>query len=373
MDAVGSAVRAGASCVILCDTNGGAFPDEIQTITKDVLQRIDVQAGIHCHDDIGCGVANTLLAVEAGCIQVQGTFLGYGERCGNANLSALIPSLQIKRGYQCIPEENLALLTKTARYIAEASNIVLNKDLPYVGSGAFAHKGGMHIDAVGKNPASFEHVSPEQVGNERHVLLSEVAGRTALLGKLKELPCGIEIQKDSPEAQRLMKTLKEMEYQGYQFESANASFEMLTLKELGKYTAYFESLYFKIIGEKLYGTEEHMSSAFVKVRVGDKEKLSAAEGDGPVHAMDRALRDALTVFYPSLAKMRLTDYRVRVMEPAQATAAKVRVLIESTDGDTVWTTIGVSSDIIEASYKALVDSIEYKLYRDSQKIKGKQV
>ncbi len=371
METLLTAKEAGAACAVLCDTNGGSFPDEIREITRRVVREIGLPVGIHCHDDIGCAVANSILAVEAGCVQVQGTFIGYGERCGNANLSALIPSLQLKKDFMCIPAENMPLLTKTARYIAEVSNIILNNDLPYVGGSAFAHKGGMHIDAVHKNPASFEHIPPALVGNERQILLSEVAGRTALLNKIRELHCNIE--KDSPEAQQLIHALKEKEYQGYQFEAAAASFEMLTIKELGRYTPYFESLYFKIIGEKFIGNDTHLSSAIVKVRVGDKEKISATEGDGPVHALDKALREALEGFYPALTKVRLTDYRVRVMEPGQATAAKVRVLIESTDGYMVWTTVGVSPDIIEASYKALVDSIEYKLFKDSQKIKEKQV
>jgi 2-isopropylmalate synthase len=317
----------------------------------------------HCHDDMGCAVANSLIAIEAGCDHLQGTFLGYGERCGNANLSALIPSLQLKRGYRCVPDSSMKKLTKTAGYIADISNIPLGSSLPYVGNNAFSHKGGMHIDGVKKNPASFEHVNPSHVGNERSTLLSEVAGRTALLDKIREIDS--DIDRDSPEARHLLDSLKEMEFEGYQFESAGASFEILTLKELGKYQPHFESLLFRIIGERLYGSPMHLSSAIVKVGVGDKEKISVAEGNGPVHAMDQALREALEGFYPSLSQMKLTDYKVRVMDPGSATAAKVRVLIESTDGSMTWTTVGVSSDIIEASYKALVDSIEYKLYKDN--------
>ena len=358
--ALRTAREAGACRLVLCDTNGGCFPDEIGTITGRMTALFPGRVGIHCHDDIGCAVAGAVAAVAAGAVQVQGTCTGFGERCGNTNLSTVIANLQLKRGYRCIPEDRISRLTRTARYVSEVSNMHLSHAMPYVGKSAFAHKGGMHVDGVKKNPAAFEHIDPEQVGNQRQILLSEVSGRAALLAKVHEFVPGL--SKHSPELEVLVEKLKELEYQGYQFEAATASFEMVVLKELGRFTPFFEVELFRIIGEQ-DSANRHMASAMVKLRVGDRFEITADEGDGPVHALDRALRKALEVFYPSLGGVRLTDYKVRVMD-SKATAALVRVLIESSDGENVWTTVGVSTDIINASMRALCDSMEYKLYRD---------
>ncbi|HNX64779.1 MAG TPA: citramalate synthase [Oscillospiraceae bacterium] len=356
-----AAEKAGADEIVLCDTNGGCFPDEIFEITKKVIESVNIPVGIHCHNDMECAVANSVSAVKAGASQVQGTFIGIGERCGNTNLSAIIPSLRLKLGYGCAAVSDLSSLTKTARYIAEVSNLVLADSKPYVGKSAFAHKGGMHVDGVRKNPKSFEHISPEDVGNQRNFLLSEVSGRTVILSKLASI--APELSKDSIETIQISDILKDMEFKGYQYEAAEASFELLVKKYLGKLKTYFDIDYFKIIGEKS-GRTQTPSSAIVKVKVGDKTEIGADEGDGPVNAIDKALRSALKVFYPQIEKIHLIDYKVRVMDSNSATAAVVRVLIESTDGKDVWTTVGASSDIINASVIALVDSIEYKLLKD---------
>lgn len=359
-----AAENAGAVCVTLCDTNGGCFPEEIGRITETVCGQLRVQVGIHCHDDMGCAVANSLLAVEAGAGMVQGTYLGFGERCGNANLSSIIPSLQIKKGYACIPDDKLEIMTKAAHYIAEVGNLTVRGSMPYVGSSAFAHKGGMHVDGVNKLSRSFEHIEPQTVGNKRDFLLSEVAGRSAIIRRIHEVDSSV--RKDSPQIAALLQTVKELEYRGYQFESADASFKILVLKTLGRFKEFFRLEDFKIIGEPLRGENTNSATAVIKIWVGDRLEVTAAEGEGPVHALDCALRKALEVFYPSIADVRLIDYKVRVVEHKRATAAQVRVLIETTDGDSVWTTVGASTDIIHASWEALVDSIEYKLMKDQK-------
>ena len=364
MKTLGAAVEGGASCLVLCDTNGGTFPDELQTIVEAVKAAFPVEVGIHCHNDAGMAVANSVLAVLAGATHVQGTYIGFGERCGNANLSTIIANLQLKRDYDCIPAEKLKDLTVTARRIAEISNIALNERDPYIGHSAFAHKGGMHIDGVTKATRSFEHVSPEAIGNERHFLMSEVSGRNTILEKIRQV--APRLDKNSPETDAIMQRLKELEHMGYQFEGAESTFELIIRKQLGKYKPFFELEHFKIIGEQP-SSGEYSSSAIIKVKVDGTSEISAAEGDGPVHALDRALRKVLTTFYPELAKVKLTDYKVRVLDTRSASAAKVRVLIESTDGESVWTTVGVSTDIIEASWIALVDSIEYMLLRELEK------
>ena len=367
MDTVRAACGAGADCVALCDTNGGSFPEEIARITRVVAQSLSCQVGIHCHNDMGCAVANTMMAVESGAVHVQGTFTGIGERCGNTCLSSLIPSLQLKKDFLCIPPDQMQRLTKTARYIAEVSNMALGDFLPYVGKNAFSHKAGMHVDGVSKMSGAFEHIKPAQVGNRRNFLLSEVSGKAAVAAELKKfLPA---ITKNSPETQRVMEKIKALEYRGYQFESAAASMELLIQRELGLFRPYFKVEHFKIIGEQIEDEQGYSSSALIKVSVGDRSEVSGAEGDGPVNALDRALRKALEVFYPCLAAMRLIDYKVRVMEPKNATAAVVRVLIESTDGESVWTTVGASKDIINASFLALTDSVEYKLFLEEERKK----
>ena len=357
-----AAVDGGADWLVLCDTNGGSFPKEIFEFTKEVAERFSVPLGIHCHNDSGLAVANSIMAVEAGVTQVQGTFLGFGERCGNANLSTLIPNLQLKKGYQCIPKDQMARLTTTARYIAEVSNIALDTRLPYVGKSAFAHKGGMHVDGVLKDPRSFEHIEPERVGNERRFLLSEVSGRSTILKKLQKIDP--ELRKDSKETQAIIDLLKELERQGYQFEAAESSFELMVRKHLGLYEPFFRLENFTVVDEQPLQDDAVSSSAIIKVDVDGKKEITAAQSDGPVHTLDRALRKALEVFYPELKEMHLTDFKVRVLDPERATGAKVRVLIETTDGKESWTTVGVSTDIIQASCLALVDSIEYKLLKD---------
>lgn len=355
-----AAFEAGAFRLVLCDTNGGCFPEEVRKITGEMNRLFPGKISIHCHDDVGCATANSLAAVAAGAVEVQGTCIGFGERCGNTNLCTVIGDLQLKLGYSCIPQDRVVRLTPTARLVAEVSNVRLARNLPFVGKSAFAHKGGMHVDGVHKNSGAFEHIQPETVGNERHILISEVSGRTALLDKLAQfIP---DLTKNSPEVDRLMEKLKEREFEGYQYEAATASFELTALRELGRLEPFFEPVLFRIIGEQ-EGSERHTSTAVVKLRVGERYEISADEGDGPVHALDRALRKALEVFYPHLGGVRLVDYKVRVMD-SKATAAYVRVLIESSDGENVWTTMGVSQDIINASLRALVDSMEYKLYRD---------
>ncbi len=359
-----AAVEGGADCLVLCDTNGGCFPSTVFDLVKKVKERFNVKVGIHTHNDCGMAVANSIMAVEAGAEHVQGTYIGFGERCGNANLSTIIPNLQLKKGLYCIPEEKLSSLTFTARKIAEIANISLNKRDPYVGSSAFAHKGGMHIDGVCKASASFEHIDPELVGNKRRFLMSEVSGRNTILEKIREINPAI--NKESEETHAIIQKLKELEHQGYQFEGAESTFELIIRKQLGKYKPFFELEKFKLMTEQPDKSGKS-ASALIKVKVDGVSEITAAEGDGPVHALDKALRKALEVFYPELSHVHLTDFKVRVIDSKSATAAKVRVLIESTDGETSWTTVGVSTDIIEASWIALVDSIEYKLLKELEK------
>jgi 2-isopropylmalate synthase len=345
-----------ADCLTLCDTNGGCFPDEITDITKIVTVRFKQRIGIHCHNDGGNATANSIMAVKAGAVHVQGTYTGFGERCGNAALSTIIPNLQLKLGYECIPPENMPQITETARVISEIANLAPDNIAPFIGVSAFAHKAGMHIDGVSKSAESFEHIPPDAVGNKRRFLISEIAGRSALLSVFRRfMP---ELNKDSPEVTDVMKLLKQLEFDGYQFESAEASLELMIRKHLECSRAFFELEHYHIFND-----QENSCSATVKISVDGNTEISAAEGDGPVNALDKALRRALERFYPTLEKMRLTDYKVRVLESSDATAAKVRVLIQSTDGTDIWTTIGVSHNIIHASWKALTDSIEYKLLK----------
>lgn len=354
-----AAHEAGAAVLCLCDTNGGTGPLEIYTITQTVCRAFEgARVGIHCHNDTGCAVANTVLSVQAGAVHVQGTFTGIGERCGNANLSAVIPTLQLKHGYACV-NGRLERLTGAAMKISEISNLSLQSNLPYVGASAFAHKGGMHIDGVNKISKSFEHVAPDSVGNKRRFLLSEVAGKNALLAKLEGIVPGI--ARDEEQIRLILNLLKEKEHDGYQFEAADASFELLVRRALGRYTPHFSLDMYKTSGEFPSPDGETNASAMLKIQVNGEPETTAAVGNGPVHALDLALRKALTVFYPQLGQVHLTDYKVRVLQAEHATGAKVRVLIESADGKRKWTTVGVSTDIIAASWEALVDSIEYAL------------
>ena len=360
MQVLEAADAAGADVLCLCDTNGGAMPDFIQNIVQEVCKAFPQQRiGIHCHNDIGCAVASSMSAVAAGAVQVQGTFIGIGERCGNADLSTLIPNLKLKMGLAC--SGDLPMLRDTASRLSEICNMRLHRNKPYVGESAFAHKGGMHIDGVAKVSRSFEHIPPETVGNARRFLMSEVSGRTTVLAKIAAI--APELSKDSPEVAQIVQKTKAMEHNGYQFESADASFELVALKILNRYTPHFKLGMYRTSGEFPHPDENQSASAMLSVQVGDAQETTATMGNGPVHALDTALRKALMVFYPQLSKVRLVDYKVRVLTGKAATASRVRVLIESSDGELDWTTTGVSTDIIAASWEALSDSIEYYLHQ----------
>lgn len=359
MEVLATAHKNGADIICLCDTNGGKTPTETHNIAMYVKQQFpDISFGIHCHNDCGCAVANSMVAVEAGTMHVQGTFLGCGERCGNADLSVLIPNLLLKK--HCVSQiTNLENLCNTARIIAEISNIAIPGGKPYIGNSAFAHKAGMHVDGMLKLDGAFEQISPSAVGNHRRFLLSEVSGRSTLLEKIHKF--APELTKDSPELANIVDKLKNLEFLGYQFEAAEASLELLARKVLGMHKDHFRLVQYKTIGEYPAPNHRNQASAMIEVEVGNSIQVSAALGNGPVNALDQALRQALTVFYPQLNKVHLTDYKVRVLDTESATAATVRVLIESGDGKTTWTTVGVSTDLIEASWLALADSIEYQL------------
>jgi len=358
LSALKAAQSAGADWLVLCDTNGGTLPNEICDIVSKVSGSFNTPLGIHCHNDCGMAAANSVMAVLNGALQVQGTINGYGERCGNTDLCTVIPCLQLKANYNAIPEEKMAGLTAMSRYVSEIANKGHNEYEPFVGNNAFAHKGGMHIDAVLKNPVSYEHVRPELVGNERRVLMSEVSGRSTILKQIQEY--APMLSKDSPEVKRIMEKLKKLEHEGYQFEGAESSFELMVKRSLGKENEFFKVMDFKIWCDSKR-KKLNNATAVIKVNVRGIEEIATAEGDGPVNAMDKALRRALELFYPQLKKMRLVDYKVRVLDTSKATAAKVRVHIESTNGEQLWGTVGVSENIIEASCFALIDSIEYFL------------
>jgi 2-isopropylmalate synthase len=364
MATVRAAAESGAECLVLCDTNGGSLPARVAELSSRVVKEFGLPVGIHAHNDSGLAVANSMAAVQAGAVHMQGTLVGFGERCGNANLSTLVANLKFKMGLDCLREDSLSKLARTTRHVAEIANVNFDEGMPYVGLKAFAHKAGMHVDAVTKTPLSFEHVPPESVGNARRILASEVGGRSVILERVKRLdPTAT---KESPLVGQVVKRLKEMERLGYQFEGADASLDLLMRKAAGKYKPFFELGHYRTIGEP--PAEGKLSAqALVKIRVDGEDAISAAEGDGPVHALDLALRKALEKFYPSLASMHLTDFKVRVLDSNSATAATVRVLIESSDGGEAWTTVGVSTDLIEASWIALVDSIEYKLISDIER------
>ena len=357
-----AAADAGADVLCLCDTNGGTFPEEVFQLTQKVVEAFGTQVGIHCHNDCEMAVANSIAAVKAGAVQVQGTINGIGERCGNANLSSIIPNVQLKLGMDCIPASQMVNLTTVSKFVSEIGGVPFNEKAPYVGSDAFSHKGGMHIDAVNKNPISYEHIEPSQVGNERHTLVSEVAGRSALLAKLQEVDPSL--TKESDDTKRVLEHLKALEHEGYQFENAEQSFDVRVRQLLGKSQTYFKLVKYNI-SIKEPGLGESNSKAIVSFLVNSETVNAEAEGDGPVDALDRAMRNALREIYPAIKEVKLTDYKVRVLDSNLATAAKVRVIIESSDAKSSWSTTGVSTDIIEASWIALQDAIEYKLMRDT--------
>ncbi len=355
-----AAVDAGAECVILCDTNGGTITSEFVEIVKEVGAKLNCSLGVHCHNDCDMAVANSVAAVEAGCVQVQGTFNGYGERCGNADLVSVIGNLKLKLGIDCISDNKLKELTEVSRYVAEVSNVKQRENQPFVGNTAFAHKGGVHINAIMKNPVTYEHIDPRLVGNKRRLLVSELSGKSSILLKAKALE--LDLTKEAPKTKKILKLLQKLEHEGYHFEAAEGSFELLLQRAFKKYKRFFELEGFKVVTEHRGG--RLISEATIKIKVNKIEEHTAAEGDGPVNALDNALRKALLEFYPTLAQMRLSDFKVRVLEEKAGTAAKVRVLIQSQDAKDSWWTIGVSENIIEASWDALVDSIEYKLLKD---------
>ncbi len=356
-----AAEEAGADTIVLCDTNGGTLPSDIRERFLRASKHVDTPLGIHTHNDSEMAVANAIVALQAGAVQVQGTINGYGERCGNANLCSVIANIELKLGMSSIGKENLKRLTEVSRYVSELANLPPRQDLPYVGKSAFAHKGGIHVSAVMKESAAYEHVEPAVVGNERRVLVSELSGKSNILYKAAEK--GLKIDKSSPAAKVVVDKLKEMEHFGYQFEGAEASFEVLFDKLVHETKDLFELDGFRVITEKK-GASEPYSEAVIKLRVDGTEEHTAAEGSGPVSALDRALRKSLTTFFPCIREIRLTDYKVRVLNPQGGTDAKVRVLIESSDGQESWGTVGVSENIIEASWLALVDSITYKLKKE---------
>jgi 2-isopropylmalate synthase len=363
-----TAIQAGAERIILCDTNGGAFPGTVEKAVKEAAKIIDGTScllGIHAHNDADMASANTITAVLAGCRHVQGTLVGFGERCGNTSLAAVIPSLELKLGFRCLPEGKMELLSGITQNVAETANVAVPGNMPYVGSHAFTHKAGMHADGILKVSSSFEHIDPSLVGNDRHIIMSEVGGRSAIAERAKKIEPSI--TRDHPVTAALAQKLKTLEADGWQFEGADGSFDLLIRRELGRYKPLFNIEAYRVVSEHPTGETIACSHAWVKVLVDGQEEIAAAEGDGPVNAMDGALRRALKHFYPELQAVRLTDYKVRVIDGNAATAAKVRVLITSSDGKQTWTTVGVSEDIIDASRSALVDSIEYKLIDDIER------
>jgi len=358
-----AAHQGGAGTIVLCDTNGGSLPEEVARIVEDVRTNINAVIGIHTHNDGELAVANTLAAVHSGAAHVQGTVNGYGERCGNANLCSIIPNLQLKLGYACVGEQHLARLTSLSQHVADLANLAQGKSLPFVGQSAFAHKGGVHVSAVMKNNHTYEHIEPQVVGNRRRVLVSDLSGRSNVAYKAQEL--GIHLEEKSPAIQRIVDEIKTREHDGYHYEDADGSLELLFKQKLDTWREFFSLDGFKVIIHKESSEAAPVSEALIKVRVGGEVEHTAAEGNGPVNALDNALRKALDKFYPGLRNVVLSDYKVRVLDGFDGTGAKVRVLITSRDDTSSWNTVGVSSNIIEASWKALVDSIHYYLLRQT--------
>jgi 2-isopropylmalate synthase len=359
---------AGATMLVLCDTNGGLLPDEFVTIFREVKGLISEKLGVHLHNDAGCADAMSCLGVLEGAHMVQGTMNGMGERCGNANLCTIIPNLQLKRGYRLIPPQKLFALTSVSVFMAEIANTIQDVRQPYVGEAAFAHKAGAHADAVRKVRRSFEHVTPESVGNKRLFVVSHQAGSSTILEKLRNILPGLD--KSDQRVKKLLHRIKELETMGYQFEAAEGSFELIAREMLGQFVKPFDVLGFRVTEEKRENGDV-FSEAAIKIREKNVIEHTAAEGDGPVNALDNALRKALVKFYPSLAEVKLEDFKVRVLDGRDGTGAKVRVLLESSDGVSRWGTVGVSSNIIEASWLALIDALKYKLMKEKIRRKKK--
>ena len=357
-----AAAEAGAKALVLCDTNGGCLPGEIYDITKAVCERFGAIAiGIHAHNDTDCATGNSLAAVRAGARHVQGTINGLGERCGNANLCTLIPNLTLKMGFDVLDDEKIKTLTEVSRYIYEIGNIAPVMNMPYVGESAFAHKGGLHVDALRKSKRSYEHISPGRVGNERRFLISELSGKSTVLSQLEKT----EIAQDKDLARKILHRIQELENAGYQFEAADATFDLLVKKIMGSYQPFFELIKYHVTVEKR-ATGDLVTEATVKLEVGQKTEHVVGEGDGPVNALDAALRKSLEGFYPNIREIQLIDYKVRIVNSKAGTAARVRVIIQSKDKTSHWGTVGVSENIVEASWQALVDSVEYKLQKDTK-------
>jgi len=359
LETLRAAHEAGAEVLVLCDTNGGTMPSRISQMIGDVRAALDVRLGIHAHNDSGCAVANSLVAVEAGIRHVQGTINGIGERCGNADLTSVVPGLQLKLGYSCVPPERLVDLTDLAHFVNEVANLDPIDRTAYVGRSAFAHKGGIHVSAVMKDPRAYEHLVPEEVGNRRRVLVSDLSGRSNVRYKAQEL--GLELG-EQDEAARAVQRIKELEHLGYEFEGAEASFELLLRKIQGEETDFFKLERLRVRSE-LNNEEADFSEATIVVRVEGRRELIVAEGVGPVDALSNALRKVLVAFYPGLEHVRLADYKVRVVSPEDGTGAFVRVLVEHTDGTVTWSTVGVSANILEASWQAISDGVRYQLMR----------
>ncbi len=352
-----AAAEAGADALVLCDTNGGTLPEQVFEITQKVCQTFSsVVVGIHCHNDTDCATASSLAAVRAGARHVQGTINGLGERCGNANLCALVPNLTLKLGFEVLDAEKIKSLTKASRFVFEVANLSPVMNLPYVGESAFAHKAGLHVDALRKSKRTYEHIDPHLVGNERRFLISELSGKSNILAELEKA----KLTQDKALARKILARVQDLENDGYQFEAANASFDLLVKKVMGTFQPSFELIKYHVDVEKRK-TGEIVTEATVKLRVDDRVEHVVGEGDGPVNALDAALRKALEPFYPNIKDVHLFDYKVRVVNAREGTAARVRVVIESRDGQSMWGTVGASENIIEASWLALVDSVEYKL------------
>ena len=368
---IDKAVEGGAECLVLCDTNGGTLPNEIPAIIDTLNRHLESKGyttplGVHAHNDSETAVGNSMMAVSKGISHVQGTMNGFGERCGNANLTSIIAGLALKMKCQFKAAENLEHLHETARFVNELANLPHNKYQPYVGRSAFAHKGGVHVQAVERNPITYEHIEPEKVGNVRRILISDQSGKSNVLYKARKF--GLNLDSKDPAVSKIVQELKELENQGFQYEGAEASFELLMRKALGTRSHYFDLKGFRVISQKTSMDEPSKDEATIRIVVGDEGEVhTAALGDGPVNALDKALRKALTRFYPKLKDMELTDYKVRVLSGERGTGAMVRVLIQSRDQESEWGTVGVSHDILEASWQALVDSITYKLMKDEKK------
>jgi 2-isopropylmalate synthase len=356
--------EAGVDLIALCDTNGGRLPHEIEAGVRAAVEAVRCPIGMHPHNDSDVAVANAIAAVRAGAVQVQGTINGFGERCGNANLVSIIPDLQLKLGYQCVPPEKLKMLSETAALVYELANIIPPLRQPYVGHSAFTHKAGLHVSGIQRDVHTYEHIDPALVGNDRHVVLSELSGRANIMYKTKEF--GLDVEPSNEKIAVLLEELKRLEALGYAFDGADASFELLMLRTLGLAHDHFRFVSFRVFDDKWHEEQTPFSEAAVVIEGPDGVRTrNSASGNGPVNALDSALRSALVPYYPALEAMQLVDYKVRVLDNGAGTAARVRVLIESTDGKRRWGTVGLSSNVVEASWQALVDSVEYKLHKDA--------